>query len=114
MAEEPKKTDEPSKPTWEVPLEDPKALKVNKPSTLAGGIPAIMTSLSHTTHEMGMIRGGQALRKMNQKGGFDCPGCGWPDPDDDRAFTEIVGLDTHGVDAALRRHIREEFPAPGD
>ncbi|MDP5170537.1 MAG: FdhF/YdeP family oxidoreductase, partial [Bacteroidia bacterium] len=22
---------------------------------------------------------------MNQKGGFDCPGCAWPDPDDDRS-----------------------------
>ncbi|MCL4138940.1 UNVERIFIED_CONTAM: hypothetical protein GTU68_032249 [Idotea baltica] len=23
--------------------------------------------------------------KMNQKGGFDCPGCAWPDPDDERS-----------------------------
>ena len=23
--------------------------------------------------------------KINQKGGFDCPGCAWPDPDDDRS-----------------------------
>ena len=22
---------------------------------------------------------------MNQKGGFDCPGCAWPDPDDERS-----------------------------
>ncbi|MFD0988947.1 FdhF/YdeP family oxidoreductase [Mariniflexile jejuense] len=23
--------------------------------------------------------------KINQKGGFDCPGCAWPDPDDERS-----------------------------
>ena len=99
-----------SKPTWEVPLEDPKALKIKEPSTLAGGIPAIITSLSHTTHEMGVVRGGQALLKINQKGGFDCPGCGWPDPDDNRAFTEFC---ENGVKAvaheATTKVITEEF-----
>ena len=24
--------------------------------------------------------------KINQKGGFDCPGCAWPDPDDERSI----------------------------
>src|SRR5205085_11121468 len=27
----------------------------------------------------------RALFKMNQFGGFDCPSCAWPDPDDDRS-----------------------------
>ena len=39
------KTDTPSKPTWEVPLEDPEKLRVDDPVTWAGGIPAIATSL---------------------------------------------------------------------
>ena len=60
-----------SKPPWEIPLEDPHTIKVDAPSTWAGGIPAILTSLKHTTHEMGLIRGGQALLKLNQKEGFD-------------------------------------------
>jgi molybdopterin-dependent oxidoreductase alpha subunit len=25
------------------------------------------------------------VSKINQKGGFDCPGCAWPDPDDERS-----------------------------
>ncbi len=27
----------------------------------------------------------KALNHTNQKGGFDCPSCAWPDPDDDRS-----------------------------
>lgn len=27
----------------------------------------------------------RALFKMNQMGGFDCPSCAWPDPDDERS-----------------------------
>ncbi|MEM1295384.1 MAG: FdhF/YdeP family oxidoreductase [Verrucomicrobiota bacterium] len=27
--------------------------------------------------------------KLNQKHGFDCPSCAWPDPDDERAATEF-------------------------
>jgi len=30
-------------------------------------------------------RGMKALFALNQKGGFDCPSCAWPDPDDDRS-----------------------------
>ena len=26
------------------------------------------------------------LKNLNQKYGFDCPGCAWPDPDEKRAF----------------------------
>ena len=26
------------------------------------------------------------MSKINQKNGFDCPGCAWPDPDEKRAF----------------------------
>ncbi|NIU12402.1 MAG: FdhF/YdeP family oxidoreductase [Phycisphaerae bacterium] len=98
------------KPTWKVPLEDHKALKIEEPSKLAGGMPAIMTSLSETTKEMGVLRGGKALLKANQQGGFDCPGCAWPDPDDDRAITEFC---ENGVKAiaheATTKVITEEF-----
>ncbi|MEE8124843.1 MAG: FdhF/YdeP family oxidoreductase [Nitrospirales bacterium] len=110
MDETPKQTEEQSKPPWEIPLEDPHELHVNAPSTWAGGIPAILTSLKHTTHEMGLFRGGQALLNLNQKEGFDCPGCGWPDPDGDRAITEFC---ENGVKAvaheATQKVITEAF-----
>jgi len=100
----------PSTPSWEIPLEDSRELHIDEPSTLAGGIPAILSTLKHTTHEMGLKRGGQALLTVNQKQGFDCPGCGWPDPDGDRAITEFC---ENGVKAvaheATTRIITKEF-----
>ena len=30
---------------------------------------------------MGIVRAMSALAQMNQKDGFDCPSCAWPDPE---------------------------------
>ncbi|MFL5747037.1 MAG: FdhF/YdeP family oxidoreductase [Niastella sp.] len=51
----------------------------------AAGIPAIVESIKQVVGEAGAVRGLKALNHMNQKGGFDCPSCAWPDPDDDRS-----------------------------
>ncbi len=51
----------------------------------AGGVPAVFNSFRHIFAEAGMIRGLKALSKLNQKDGFDCPSCAWPDPDDERS-----------------------------
>ena len=110
MDEKPNQTDEPSKPSWKIPLEDPHALKVEAPSTYAGGIPALAASLTHTMHEMGVLRGSKALLKVNQKDGFDCPGCGWPDPDGHRAVTEFCENGVKAVAHEATTHvITEEF-----
>lgn len=51
----------------------------------AAGLPAVMAAFSDLFEEKTVIRGTKALFKMNQFGGFDCPSCAWPDPDDDRS-----------------------------
>jgi molybdopterin-dependent oxidoreductase alpha subunit len=51
----------------------------------AVGLPAIISSFRHAIGEAGLARGLKALAHMNQKDGFDCPSCAWPDPDDDRS-----------------------------
>lgn len=60
-----------------------------KPKTWAAGIPAVTSSMKHILRETGPVRGPMALLEMNQKGGFDCPSCAWPDPDDHRSFAEF-------------------------
>lgn len=50
------------------------------------GIKAIASALSHIKDEVGILKGIGLLKKVNQKDGFDCPGCAWPDPDEKRAF----------------------------
>ncbi|WP_426667324.1 FdhF/YdeP family oxidoreductase [Mucilaginibacter sp. McL0603] len=60
-------------------------LKVTEPKNWAAGIPAVYEAFKDILHETGPLRGMGALLKMNQKGGFDCSSCAWPDPDDDRS-----------------------------
>src|SRR6201996_3463875 len=60
-------------------------LKVTESKTYAAGIPAVYEAFKDVMQETGPLRGMGALLKMNQKGGFDCSSCAWPDPDDDRS-----------------------------
>jgi len=52
----------------------------------AVGIKAIISALTHIKDEVGVVKGIRLLKNINQKDGFDCPGCAWPDPDAKRAF----------------------------
>ncbi|WP_338039300.1 FdhF/YdeP family oxidoreductase [Maribacter litopenaei] len=47
----------------------------------AAGFPGIKVALQHTFKEMGALEALGTLSKMNQKEGFDCAGCAWPDPE---------------------------------
>lgn len=60
-------------------------LKTKAPKKVAAGIPAVVSSVKHIFNEMDIGRGLKALVNLNQKQGIDCPGCAWPDPDDDRS-----------------------------
>ena len=55
-------------------------LEIKPPKTVAAGIEAVKSALHHIAKESGMVRGNRILLKANQKKGFDCPGCAWPDP----------------------------------
>ena len=54
--------------------------------TSAVGVKAITSAMSHIKKEVGLVKGIVLLKNLNQKNGFDCPGCAWPDPDAKRAF----------------------------
>ncbi len=60
-------------------------IRLEDPSVYAAGISGVKVALEHAIEEMGAVRAFQTLMKMNQKNGFDCPGCAWPDPDDKRS-----------------------------
>ncbi|MEP7372929.1 MAG: FdhF/YdeP family oxidoreductase [Chitinophagaceae bacterium] len=59
-------------------------LKIGPVKKIAAGIPAVLSSFRHVVGEAGLIRGLTALKRLNQKDGFICPSCAWPDPDDER------------------------------
>jgi molybdopterin-dependent oxidoreductase alpha subunit len=60
-------------------------LKQTEVMKVAAGIPAVVSSFQMTLKEAGLQRGMKALFNLNKKGGFDCPSCAWPDPDDERS-----------------------------
>ncbi len=71
-------------PTPLTPL-DPENIRIRKPETVAAGLPALTSSLRHVWEEMTLSACVKTLTTLNQMGGFDCPGCAWPDPDEHRS-----------------------------
>jgi len=56
-------------------------IRLKKPQEYAAGVSAVKVALQHSFKEMGVAKSLSTLSKMNQKEGFDCPGCAWPDPE---------------------------------
>lgn len=55
-------------------------LTVGPPKRSAAGLPSLVESLPHSLSQMGPERMWKSLRALNQKDGFDCMSCAWPDP----------------------------------
>lgn len=60
-------------------------LKIKAPPKNSVGFGALKSSVSYISKYTKPLDALKASFKMNQKGGFDCPGCAWPDPDDERS-----------------------------
>ncbi len=85
-------------------------LDLNPPKKWATGTPAVVSSLQHTLTQAGPVRGTKALLKLNQKKGFDCPSCAWPDPDGHRAVAEFCENGAKAVASeATKRTITAKF-----
>lgn len=70
-------------------MEENEHLRQSTPKDWAAGWPAVTSSMKHILREAGPLRGMKGLMEMNQLGGFDCPSCAWPDPDDGRSVAEF-------------------------
>jgi len=55
-------------------------LSVGPPKRSAAGLPSLIESIPLALTEMGPERAVKTLTAMNQKDGFDCMSCAWPDP----------------------------------
>ena len=64
-------------------------LRRGRPAKSAAGLPAVTSSMKHAFRESGIGRAAASWIGLNQKNGFDCPSCAWPDPDGHRAKTEF-------------------------
>ena len=66
--------------------EDP--LIIGEKATKAAGLKAVFSTGKHIFSRMNVKRGLNILGKVNQKEGFDCSGCAWPDPEE-RSFADF-------------------------
>ena len=89
-------------------------LEVSKPKTWAAGVPGVTAALRHSYAQMGVRRTALTLLRVNQKQGFDCPGCAWPEGDHRHAaeFCEN-GAKAVAEEATARRVTREFFAEHG-
>ena len=88
---------------------DESGLTVGPPKGYAAGIPAVLQSLRHAGRQMSAGRTLLTLAKVNQKEGFDCPGCAWPDPDH-RSTAEFCENGAKAVaEEATQRRVGPEF-----
>jgi molybdopterin-dependent oxidoreductase alpha subunit len=92
------------------PVQD--APEVSTPKHAAAGLPAVGHTLRIAQKQMGVRRTALTLLKVNQKDGFDCPGCAWPEPDH-RHKAEFCenGAKAVAEEATLRRVTPEFFAA---
>jgi len=61
-------------------------LEVGSPKSWAAGVPGVLHSTIPAVEGMGLNRSRKTLLAMNQKDGFDCMSCAWPDPTHRKTF----------------------------
>lgn len=92
------------------PPEENSLVQIERVSKVAGGVPSIIATAKAVWSEMGVARGVSTLLKLNQKTGFDCPGCAWPEPDGQRSHAEFCENGAkHVADEATTKRVTPEF-----
>jgi molybdopterin-dependent oxidoreductase alpha subunit len=83
---------------------DETELRVGARKKVAVGVPAVVHALQMSYEQMGVKRSVETLLRVNQKDGFDCPGCAWPE-EDKRHIAEFCenGAKAVAEEATLRR-----------
>ncbi|MDI9885454.1 FdhF/YdeP family oxidoreductase [Streptomyces sp. HNM0645] len=99
-----------TKPPEDDPVQD--APRVEAPRHAAAGLPAIGHTLRVAQRQMGPVRTARTLLRVNQKDGFDCPGCAWPEGER-RHVAEFCenGAKAVAEEATLRRVTPDFFAA---
>ena len=88
---------------------DQNRLRLSKVKTTAAGIPAAVSSMNHGIRKMGLAKTVRTLMMVNQKEGFDCPGCAWPDPEHRTSFEFCENGAKAVADEAMKARVDADF-----
>lgn len=83
---------------------------VTHEKSYAAGVPAVLVSLRRGLEQMGPVRTARTLMRLNQREGFDCPGCAWPETPGHRKHAEFCENGAKAVaEEATTRKVGPEF-----
>jgi hypothetical protein len=83
---------------------------VTHENSSAAGAPAVLVSLRRSLEQMGPVRTARTLLKLNQRKGFDWPGCAWPETPGHRRHAEFCENGAKAVaEEATPRRVGPEF-----
>jgi len=89
---------------------DESELEISAPKDYAAGVPAVLVSLDRAVEQMGPLRTAKTLTRLNQRHGFDCPGCAWPETPGHRKPAEFCENGAKAVaEEATLRTVTPEF-----
>jgi molybdopterin-dependent oxidoreductase alpha subunit len=89
---------------------DEYATVISGPEHEAAGVKAVMVSLHRGLEQMGPVRTAATLSRLNQRHGFDCPGCAWPEEPGGRKLAEFCENGAKAVaEEATKRRVTPEF-----
>ena len=85
-------------------------IEIKKPASKAAGLAAIIQTMKFMIREPGLLKGIKGLLRMNQKNGFDCSSCAWPDPSGHRSKNEYCENGAKALASeSTRKKITSEF-----
>lgn len=83
---------------------------IGEPKRSAAGLTAVRVALQRSVAQMGLWRTAKTLSRVNQRDGFDCPGCAWPEQPGGRSRAEFCENGAKAVaEEATRRVAGPEF-----
>ncbi|GBE67515.1 putative oxidoreductase [Mycobacterium sp. MFM001] len=89
---------------------DEHAVVAAGPKREAAGVKAVLVSLQRGLASMGALRTAAALARVNQRHGFDCPGCAWPEEHGGRKLAEFCENGAKAVaEEATKRVVTADF-----
>jgi anaerobic selenocysteine-containing dehydrogenase len=75
----------------------------------AAGLGAVKAIAVLGTKELGPVTSLRALNRLNQRHGFDCPGCAWPDPQERTRFEYCENGAKAVFEEATRKRVDAAF-----
>ncbi|NWL32021.1 FdhF/YdeP family oxidoreductase [Paenarthrobacter nitroguajacolicus] len=64
-------------------------LQIAPPEEHAAGVKAVLVAVERGVAQAGLSRTAHSMLRVNQRGGFDCPGCAWPESQGRRKAAEF-------------------------